>query len=114
MPIACISADRSSISPNGKPQTGLPFSNVLPGFPRHTFSRSDIEMTTKSYDLPKGIASRAMRECEDQIRAQHRAGIFDDGDPNHPKYNNGVNYATGQPARLFGYETTRFLARQYK
>ena len=114
MPTACISGDHSSISPNGKPQTGLPFSNVLPGFPRHTFNLSDIEMATKSYDLPKKIASRAMRECEDQIRAQHRAGIFDDGDPNHPKYNNGVNYVTGQPARLFGYETAEFLARQYK
>ena len=82
--------------------------------PRHTFNLSDIEMTTKSYDLPKRIASRAMRECEEQIRAQHRAGIFDEGDPNHPKYNNGINYATGQPARLFGYETAAFLARQYK
>ena len=54
-----------------------------------------------------------MREADVQIRAQHRAGIFDDGDPNHPKYNGGINYATGKPATLFGYETLEFMARQY-
>lgn len=71
-------------------------------------------MKAKTYDLPPHIARRAMRECDEAIRAQHRAGVFDEGDPNHPKYNGGINYATGKPVSLFGYETDAFLARQYK
>lgn len=69
---------------------------------------------THSYDLPKHLARRAMREADDELRAQHRASVFNDGDPNHPKHNNGINYATGKPAAIFGYETKAFLARQYR
>lgn len=66
-----------------------------------------------NYDLPQKLADKAMREADEQIRAKHRAGIFDEGDPNHPKYNNGVNYATGLPVSLFGYDTVDFLKKQY-
>ena len=62
----------------------------------------------------KRMMARAMREADEDIRAKHRAGIFDDGDPNHPKYNNGINYTTGKPATLFGYETDAFMRRQHK
>ena len=55
-----------------------------------------------------------MREAGEALTAQHKQGIFDDGDPNHPKYNNGINYATGKPASIFGYETESFLKRQHK
>ena len=68
----------------------------------------------RTYDLPPKLADRAMREADAEILAKHRAGIFDDGDPNHPKYNNGINYATGLPVSLFGYETRAFMARQYR
>ena len=68
----------------------------------------------KTYDLPKHLARRAMREADELIRADHARGIFDDGDPNHPKYNNGINYVTGKPARIFGYETAEFMKRQYR
>jgi hypothetical protein len=67
-----------------------------------------------TYELPKAIATRAMREADEQIRANHKRGQFDDGDPNHPKYNNGINYTTGQPATLFGYDTAAFMARQHR
>lgn len=67
-----------------------------------------------SYDLPKKYAAKAMKECNDQLYAQHCKGIFDDGDPNHPKYNNGWNYATGQFVSLFGYNQDEFMAKQYK
>lgn len=68
----------------------------------------------QTYDLPKKLATRAMREADDEIRAQHRAGIFSDGDPNHPKFNGGINYATGMPVSIFGYETREFMAKQYR
>ena len=68
-----------------------------------------------TYETPewRRIARQAMREADRQICEQHRAGIFDDGDPNHPKFNNGINYATGLPVSIFGYETPAFMARQY-
>lgn len=68
----------------------------------------------KTYDLPKNLAAKAMRKAEQEIIANHRKGIFDDGDPNHPKYNGGINYATGLPVTLFGYDTAEFLYKQYK
>ena len=71
-------------------------------------------MSLKTYDLPPHLVRRAMREAEEAIRAQHRAGIFDEGDPNHPKHNGGINYATGMPVSLFGCDPGAFLARQYK
>lgn len=67
----------------------------------------------KYYELPKHLILRAMRAADEDIRKKHLAGVFDDGDPNHPKHNNGINYATGKPATLFGYPTDEFLARQY-
>jgi len=68
----------------------------------------------KTYDLPKRLADAAMRAAEEEIRAAHARGIFDEGNPNHPMYNNGINYITGKPVSLFGYETSEFLARQYR
>ena len=65
-----------------------------------------------SRDLPKRLARQAMREADEQIRAAHLRGEFNEGDPNHPKYNNGINYATGKPATLFGYDTDVFMAKQ--
>jgi hypothetical protein len=67
----------------------------------------------KTYDLPNKYAQQAMRESNMLICTHHKAGIFDDGDPNHPKYNNGINYATGKPLTIFGYDTDKFLRKQY-
>lgn len=67
-----------------------------------------------NYQLPKKLAAQAMREAADELAAQHRNGVFDDGDPNHPKHNNGINYATGKPATIFGHETNGFMARQHR
>lgn len=50
----------------------------------------------KTIDIPKKLARQALRDAADQIEAKHRAGVFDEGDPNHPKRNGGVNYATGK------------------
>ena len=60
------------------------------------------------------LERQAHLEAAAELHKQHKAGIFDDGDPNHPKYNNGINYATGLPVNLFGYDTQEFLARQYR
>lgn len=67
----------------------------------------------KNYDLPKKLAESAIREADSDIRKNHARGIFDDGDPNNPKYNNGINYLTREPLTIFGYETDGFMARQY-
>ncbi len=67
----------------------------------------------KTYDLPKKLAAQAMREADNELHAKHLRGEFDEGDPNHPKYNGGYNYATGKFV-LFGYEQDEFLAKQYK
>lgn len=61
----------------------------------------------------KRIAKIAMKEADDMIYAQHLRGEFGDGDPNHPKYNNGYNYATGKFVNLFGYSQDELLAKQY-
>lgn len=61
----------------------------------------------------KRLAAQALREADEDLRKQHAQGIFDEGDPNHPKYNNGINYATGKPSSLFGYDTEEFMGRQY-
>ena len=68
----------------------------------------------KTYDLPKRLAKQAMREADKMLHDQHAQGIFDGGDPNHPKYNNGINYATGLPVSIFGYKTIELLGKQYK
>lgn len=66
----------------------------------------------KYYEIPAPLAKKAMREADSLIRAAHALGIFADGDPNNPKYNNGINYVTGKPVTLFGYETDMFMAKQ--
>ena len=71
-------------------------------------------MKTNGYELPKGLIRQAMRESGEAIYASHISGVFDEGDPNHPMYNDGINYLTGKPATLFGYETNVFLKKQYK
>ena len=68
----------------------------------------------KTYNLPKKLAEQAMRECDNQLRAQHKKGIFDEGDPNHPKFNGGFNYATGQYVQILGYTQTALLSKQYR
>ena len=67
----------------------------------------------KTYDIPKQRAAEAMRQADKELRRQHEKGIFDDGDPNNPKYNGGFNYATGKYVELFGYSQDEFLAKQY-
>ena len=68
----------------------------------------------KTYDLPQKLANTAMREADKMIRDGHVHGVFDEGDPNHPMYNGGINYITGLPVTIFGYETEEFLKKQYK
>ena len=68
----------------------------------------------KTYNLDKKRADRAIGESIEQLHKQALAGVFDEGDPNHPKWNNGINYATGFPVNLFGYDTKEFLQKQYK
>lgn len=67
----------------------------------------------KTYDLPKKLASLALREADSELYSKHLRGEFDDGDPNHPKHNDGYNYATGKRL-LFGYNQDEFLSRQYR
>ena len=69
---------------------------------------------SNAYDLPDHLAKAALRRADTELRSQHARGIFDDGDPNHPKYNNGINYATGKPLSLFGHDTDQFMCRQYR
>lgn len=70
------------------------------------------------YIAPTKAESRMMatahREATELLYQQHLRGIFDDGDPNHPKWNNGINYATGKPVKLFGEDTDKFITRQYR
>lgn len=68
----------------------------------------------QTYDLPKKLARQAIREADKALRTDHACGIFSEGDPNHPMYNNGISYVTGQPFRLFGYDVEEFMGKQYK
>lgn len=61
------------------------------------------------HELPRRMREAAIADADRELRAQHERGIFDDGDPNHPKYNNGINYT--KP--LFGYGAADFMAKQY-
>ena len=70
----------------------------------------------RTYDLPKKLVAQAMREADNELHSKHLRGEFDEGDPNHPKYNDGYNYATGKRQvnrkfLLFGYEQDEFLAK---
>ena len=67
----------------------------------------------KNYDLPPALAARAIREADAELCAKHGRGQFDEGDGNHPMYSGGIDYTTGRPAKLFGYDTAEFLAKQY-
>jgi hypothetical protein len=67
----------------------------------------------KHYNLPKAYAQKAMKQADEELRRQHEKGIFGEGDPNNPIYNNGYNYATGKFVNLFGYDQDEFLAKQY-
>ena len=67
----------------------------------------------KTYKSPKRRTDPVLREAYDELYEKHLRGEFDEGDPNHPKYNAGYNYATGKFI-LFGYEQDEFLAKQYK
>lgn len=62
----------------------------------------------------KAVVKKAFREADEELYQLHKRGIFSEGNPNHPMYNNGINYTTGLPVSLFGYETESFMARQYK
>lgn len=66
----------------------------------------------QNYDLPKRMRDQVVREIEDELRSNNARGEFEEGDPNHPKYNGGYNYASGR--KLFGYDEKEFLAKQYK
>lgn len=70
-----------------------------------------------AWDNSKGmhpyLAKQAVEEAYEMLLNQHEKGIFDDCDPNHPKYNNGYNYATGQYVSLFGYSQDELMAKQY-
>ena len=68
----------------------------------------------KQYNLPKRLAQQAIREGDEELRKEHEKGIFSEGDANHPKYNDGYNYATGQYVNLFGYDQNEFMGKQYK
>ncbi len=68
----------------------------------------------QTYNLPKKLVQQAMREADKELQDQHMLGVFSDGDPNHPMYNAGINYATGLPASIFGYPVVEFMKKQYK
>ena len=52
--------------------------------------------------------------AEKELEEKHETGVFAEGDPNHPMYSNGYNYATGKYVNLFGYNQDEFMAKQYK
>lgn len=48
--------------------------------------------TLTTYQLPKRLVKEALAKAGAELRAEHDAGLFDDGDPNHPKHNGGADY----------------------
>lgn len=48
--------------------------------------------TLTTCQLPKRLVEDALAKADADLRAKHEASLFDDGDPNHPKYNGGINY----------------------
>ena len=71
------------------------------------------EAVFKAFEKTKQY-KQAFIDAEKEIERNHRNGIFSEGDPNHPMYNNGYNYATGKYVSLFGYDQDEFLAKQCK
>lgn len=74
--------------------------------------RKVSEAAFKAFEKTKQY-KQAFIEAEKAIERDHENGIFSEGDPNHPMYNEGYNYATGT-YNLFGYEQEAFLSKQYK
>lgn len=70
--------------------------------------------TLPSYDLPKTKAQKAINDSINEIYEENLKGIFGEGDPNHPKYNDGWNYVTCEYASLFGVSQREFMRKQYK
>ena len=68
----------------------------------------------KTYNFPKKLAEQAMREADNELYSKHLRGEFAEGDPNHPKFNGGFNYATGQYVQILGYSQTALLSKQYR
>jgi hypothetical protein len=61
-------------------------------------------------ELPKRMRDAALHAANRELSAKHARGEFDEGDPNHPMHNDGINYT--RP--LFGHKTADFLAKQYR
>lgn len=57
----------------------------------------------------KKLYREAFADAERDIIAKHKAGEFDDGDPNHPQYNNGFNYT-----QCFGMTWDALFSRQMR
>lgn len=61
----------------------------------------------KQYELPKARRVAALAMADKELRRNHEAGIIDEGDPNHPMYNGGLNYT-----KLFGRSWEATMALQ--
>lgn len=55
---------------------------------------------------------QAFVDADKSIERDHENGIFAEGNPNHPMYNNNYNYASKEYT-IFGYAQKEFLAKQY-
>jgi hypothetical protein len=75
-------------------------------------TRTVSESTFKAFEK-SNHCKQALLQAEKDIESSHNLGQFDNGDPNHPMYNNNYNYATGE-YKLFGYEQEDFMSKQYK
>lgn len=73
---------------------------------KHVNGHSDLIITKSEHN-------NMMQEIDSDLRKKHSKNVFDDGDPNNPKYNNGYNYAT-ESYTLFGYDQEEFMAKQYR
>lgn len=58
-------------------------------------------------DLPPSMRKTAIRKADDDLHAKHERGEFDEGDPNHPKFNDGINYT-----QCFGMSWSELFAMQ--
>ncbi len=75
-------------------------------------TRTVFEATFESFEKSNHY-KQAIVQAEKDIESCHSIGKFDDGDPNHPMYNDNYNYVTGE-YKLFGYEQEAFMSKQYK
>jgi len=53
-------------------------------------------------------------DAVNELYAKESLGQFDEGNPNHPMYNNGFDYTKNEYVSLFGYKQREFMAKQYK